>query len=43
MRITGAFTLSLSLGAALAVAGAGYARAAKKGGGDRQFNGLIDV
>ena len=34
MRITGAFTLSLSLGAALTVASvAGYAKAAKKGGG----------
>jgi hypothetical protein len=34
MRITAAFTLSLSLGAAVAVAGAaGYANAAKKGGG----------
>jgi hypothetical protein len=34
MRITGTFALSLSLGAALAVAGvSGFARAAKKGGG----------
>src|SRR5499427_8094699 len=34
MRITGTFALSLSLGAALAVASvAGYANAAKKGGG----------
>ena len=34
MRITGTFALSLSLGAAVAVAGfSGYAGAAKKGGG----------